>query len=239
MRPIAPSLHHLHRIRISNVYLLDDGPGNRWLIDCGHFVERPTLLRELRAAGIGPGDLRGVLLTHRHSDHAGNAAFLQRRFGAAIHAHRADAAILDGTAPRQALRRGRGSRIAGLLAAIENRLPARVYVDRALEDGDTVAGLEVHWVPGHTEGSLFFRHPPTGSLFSGDMLLAARPPLTLRQGLAPPYSTYTVDLAQAFESLRAFHARAVPYENLLSGHGRPLLGGARGKVIELLRRETR
>jgi glyoxylase-like metal-dependent hydrolase (beta-lactamase superfamily II) len=222
-------------VRVSNVYLLDGGPGDRWLIDTGHWSERALLVWELRRAHLAPRDITGVLLTHRHSDHAGNAAFLQRQ-GVKIHAHRADAVVLEGKAARPPMRPGDGAtRIARLLCRIENVLPApAVRVDRALEDGDTIAGLEVHAVPGHTAGSVFYRHAATSSLLSGDTLLAAIPPLTFTQGMSLPYAGYSEDVSSAVASLRAFHARGFPYENLLSGHGRPILGGAREAALRLL-----
>jgi glyoxylase-like metal-dependent hydrolase (beta-lactamase superfamily II) len=197
---------------------------------------RTTLLWELRRAGLGPGDLTGVLLTHRHSDHAGNAAFLQRRYGVKIYAHRDDAAVLEGSAPRPPMRPGReATALARLFAHVENVLPAaRLRVDHALVGGETVGGLEVHAVPGHTDGSVFYRHDATASLLSGDMLLAALPPLTLVQGMALPYPAYASDLAQAYDSLRAFHDRGFSYENLLAGHGRPIVGGARAAALRLL-----
>lgn len=236
MRTVLPSIRHLHRLRVSNVFLLDGGPGDRWLVDTGHVVERLTLLFELRAAGLRPTELTGALLTHRHSDHAGNAAFLQRRYGVPIYAHRADAEVLAARAPRRPLSRGEGSQIAGVLANIENRWPAESLVaDRALEDGDVVAGVEVHWVPGHTDGSVFFRHETTRALLSGDTLLTAHPPLTLRPGLATPYCSFTTDMARAHASIRAFHAKELAYDHLLAGHGPPLLGRAREQVLSMLR----
>jgi glyoxylase-like metal-dependent hydrolase (beta-lactamase superfamily II) len=105
--------------------------------------------------------------------------------------------------------------------------------DVALEEGDAVAGLEVHWVPGHTDGSVFFRHATSASLFTGDTLLAAKPPLTIEAGLMAAYPTFTLDLPQAYASLRAFHDRGFAYENLLAGHGPPILGRARERVLEL------
>ncbi len=237
MRTVVAPIRHLRRLVVSNVFLVDGGAGSRWLIDTGHPAERLTLLAELRSAGLGPRDLTGVLLTHRHSDHAGNAAFLQRRYGVPVHAHRADAEILARRAPRPRLAKGEGSLMAGVFAAIENRWPAaRVEVDRALDDGDAVAGMEVHWVPGHTEGSVFYLHEPTGALLTGDTLLTAHPPLTIRRGLAAPYPSYTVDLAQAHASLAAFHQKVARYEHVLAGHGPPLVGGARERVLAFLER---
>jgi glyoxylase-like metal-dependent hydrolase (beta-lactamase superfamily II) len=236
MKRVIGCIRHLSRLRVSNVFVLDGGRGDRWLVDTGHWSERAMLMWELRRSGLRPGDLSGVLLTHRHSDHAGNAAFLQRRYGAEIYAHRDDALVLEGTAERPRISPERGAPVlARFFAHVENFLPAaRVRVDHVLEGGETVAGLEVHPMPGHTDGSVFYRHDATSSLLSGDMLLAAFPPLTIVQGMALPYPAYASDLRQAYASLRAFHESGLGYENLLAGHGRPILGGARERALGLL-----
>jgi glyoxylase-like metal-dependent hydrolase (beta-lactamase superfamily II) len=234
MRSVVGSIRHLHRVLVSNVFLLDGGPGDRWLIDTGHWSERATLILELRRARILPSELTGVLLTHRHSDHAGNARFLQKHYGTKIYAHRADAEVLDGSVPRETMRRGEGSFMAGVLLQFENRWPARLRVDRALEQGDEIGSMEVHWVPGHTEGSVFFRHAQSLSLLTGDTLLTRIPPLILRRGLALPYSAFSSDKALAHASIAAFHRAGLPYENLLAGHGPPLVGGARTTFVRFL-----
>ncbi len=221
-------------MRVSNVFLLDGGRGDRFLVDTGHALERPLLLAGLRTAGLGPGDLEGVLLTHHHSDHAGNAAYLRRAFGVPILAHASDARILEGLDDAPPLRSRTGDPFARLFCAIENRTRTRVRVDRALEGGETIAGLEVHHVPGHTRGSILFRHAATASLLSGDALLAAVPPLTIVQRMCLPHPDYAVSLDEALASLRAFLAKDLPFENLLAGHGRPILGGARASAQVLL-----
>jgi glyoxylase-like metal-dependent hydrolase (beta-lactamase superfamily II) len=236
MKSVVEGIRHFSRMRVSNVFLLDGARGDRWLVDTGHWSERTTLLWELRRAQLRPSELTGVLLTHRHSDHAGNAAFLQRHFGVAIYAHRDDAAVLEGRIARPRLRPESGAhRFARLFAHIENLLPsAALSVDHELEGGEVVGGLEVHPVPGHTEGSVFYRHDSTSSLLSGDTLLAARPPLTLVQGMTLPYPAYTQDLRRAYASLRSFHVRGFRYDNLLAGHGHPILGNARETALRLL-----
>jgi glyoxylase-like metal-dependent hydrolase (beta-lactamase superfamily II) len=234
MRKVVGRFRRFTWLRVANVYLLDGGAGDRWLVDTGHVLERPMLLAELRRAGLSPRDLTGVLLTHRHSDHAGNAAFFQRE-GVRIFAHARDAEVLAGRAARHWMRFDAERVVASILGQVENYWPAdALEVDVALEDGATVAGLEVHAVPGHTEGSVFYRHAATETLLSGDTLLAAHPPLTLRAGLAPPYPTFSVDLREALSSLRSFHDRGFAYRNLLAGHGPPIVGRARDEVMELL-----
>lgn len=232
MRRVVGEIQLLRGVIASNVYLLDGGAGSRWLIDTGHFAERPLLVLELRRRGLRPRDLTGVLLTHRHSDHAGNAAFL-RKHGVRIYAHRADAEVLSGSEAAPRLPAHEGTRLARLLARAENVLPARAPVDRALDEGDDVAGLEVHWVPGHTAGSVFYRHAPSGALLTGDTLLTAVPMITPR-GLSLPYPTFADDLGLALSSLARFHQKGLTYEALLAGHGEPLVGGAREHVTRFL-----
>lgn len=220
---------------ISNVYLVDAGSAGHWLVDTGHRLERATLLRELKRAGQPPEKLAGVLLTHRHSDHAGNASYLRSYFGLALYAHRADARVLEGSAPRPMLIRGGEPVIERAFGQVENAFPSETtVVDRHLENGEEVAGFEVHWTPGHTEGSLLFRHALSGSLFTGDMLLNAAPPLTVRAGLRGPYPTFSADMDQARRELRSFQAKKLSYENLFAGHGPPLLGDARARVDAVL-----
>lgn len=233
MRVVVRPFHRFSSLFVSNVYLLDGGPGDRWLVDSGHWTERLQLVSELKRTGIQPSELTGVLLTHRHSDHAGNAAYLQREFGVKIFAHRADAEVLDGTVDRFALGT-KGNLLERALCAVENRWPARLRVDRALDEGESVAGMEVHHVPGHTEGSVFYRHESTSCLLTGDTLLTARPPLTLVMDIVPPYDAYSIDLKQAHASLAEFHAKGWHYEHVLAGHGKPLVNNARGKVLKAL-----
>ena len=231
---VPPPFRRVPGLRISNVWIYEE-PGGAWLIDAGHRADRRALLTGLRRLGVDPGSLRGVILTHRHSDHAGNARFLQERLGVPTFAHRADAEVLEGSATRAPLERGPGSRIAGVLAGIENRWPAPTLpIERALEHGDEVVGLEVHWVPGHTRGSIFLRHEGSGALLTGDTLLTAEPPLVRKPGLFLAYPTFTEDMDAAWGGVIDFHDRGTDYRALLPGHGRARSGAVRDDVLRML-----
>lgn len=238
MRPtrVLQPFYRLRGMLVSNVFVLDGGPGDRFVIDTGHRVERATLLAGLRSLPFVPSELTGVLLTHHHSDHAGNAAFLRERFGLRVYAHASDAAFLEGRARAPRLVSETGNAFARLFAAIENRTGSRVVVDHALEGGDTVGGLEVHHAPGHTDGSVLYRHAATSSLLSGDALLAAVPPLTIEQRMCLPHPDFASSYEGALASLGRFLREGWAFENLLAGHGRPILGGAREQALELVAR---
>ena len=246
MRPrrVVGPIHRLRGVLISNVYVIDGGPGDRFVIDTGHFTERRMLTRGLRRLGFAPHELTGVLLTHRHSDHAGNAAYLHREFGIPIYAHRADAEVLEGRAAQAPIDVVSGNPFIRAIAKIEDLTGSRVPIKRALSEGDTLGSLEVHHLPGHTAGSVFYRHAGTRTLLTGDMLLAVPtvpliPALPFVPPVGLPHIDYSDDRAAALDTLRAFHREAEGYENLLAGHGAPVLGGARAWAERALEKASR
>jgi phosphoribosyl 1,2-cyclic phosphodiesterase len=66
-----------------NALLLECGP-DRLLVDAGISLE--GLERALARTGLAPQDLRGVVLTHEHEDHARGAGPLSRTAGVRIYA---------------------------------------------------------------------------------------------------------------------------------------------------------
>ena len=221
--PRCVRVHVLRSVRISNAWLLEDDEGRRFLIDTGHRLERPALVRELRRAGVrGPGDLAAILLTHRHSDHAGNAAWLRERFRCPVVAHPDDGAILDGSA-RPAPLAGRGAKhVHDVLCKIEDRFPARSAVDEALDDGDARWGFRAVSVSGHTEGSVLLLHEASGALFSGDAILAGFPAQRTFRYVRLAVEEYSLDAAECHRRTRAFLADGPPVRLLCAGHG-PML----------------
>lgn len=103
----------------------------------------PAIERSIAALGARLGDVRILLNTHAHFDHAGGLARLKRDTGARLYASGGD---------RGALEAGRhvGDNENGA-----TRFP-RVTVDRTLRDGEQVslggATMTAHMTPGHTPG---------------------------------------------------------------------------------------
>jgi len=217
---------------VSDVWLLPDAEGGPVLVDSGFWTGRAGLLLGMKSLGVNPRDLKGVVLTHRHLDHAGNAEWFSRTLGVPVYAHRADAEVLKGgTAP---VRLQETVDFVGALSVLENRVPARVPEVLPLEEGDTVAGLEVISMPGHTLGSVFLYHRQSATLFTGDMLLNAVPPYVAKTALSLPYPHFSDNYPLAIESLRRYLSLDLPVRRICPGHGPSRLGPIAAELAELL-----
>lgn len=239
MQRIRPELGLARRMIVSNIWLLEH-QGRRLLVDSGHPLERRALRRHLWRAGVrGPGDLHAVILTHRHSDHAGNAHWLKRTFACAVACHEADAPELSGARPPPRMARWRQWPLDHLLCRIEDRWPARCPVDEAFPDGAWKYGLRVVHAPGHTAGSVLLHHEPTGTLFSGDAIVSGIPPLRLFERLALAKPGYSSDVGRCHAATRAFLSDLPPTRTLCAGHGPAVTEGVEQKLRRLLERTGR
>jgi glyoxylase-like metal-dependent hydrolase (beta-lactamase superfamily II) len=233
MRRVAPHLVLLSP-RVSNCWLFTDTSGKRFLIDTGYTLEKSALRASLRAAGVQEAnDLAGVLLTHRHSDHAGNAAWLRDTFKCPVFCHPDDAPFLRGerTPPRMS---GTGKPVFyELLCRIEDRYPSRCTIDGVYEEGRWLWGFRVVPAPGHTEGSVMLFHEETATLFSGDVILAGYGPIRAIEKVRLADRHFTPDLERCQVSVRAFLREMPPVDTLCSGHGPVVHKGVREKLRAL------
>ncbi len=65
------------------------------IVDCGPGSTLPKLISGLGALGVQPTDIKHLLLTHVHLDHAGAAGALAREFGWKVYVHRQGATHLE------------------------------------------------------------------------------------------------------------------------------------------------
>lgn len=219
MKKVTSAVHLVASVRVANVWLLEDG-GRRFVVDSSHPVERNTLKRALWRAGIrGPGDLAGIILTHRHSDHAGNAYWLRQTFSAPVFCHRDDAPFLAGTCRPPRMFSHHNSFYARTLARFEDALPARCPVDDVFEAGRWNFGFQAIAVPGHTEGSCMLYHEPSSTLFSGDAILAGLAPLRAFEYIRLAVPDFSQDAARCHAHTLRFLAELPRTQTLCSGHG--------------------
>lgn len=147
-QPIAPFQIGEHTWYIGTeglTALLVRTPGGAVLIDGGLPQAAGMLLQRMRELGVQPHELKLILHSHAHGDHAGPIAAIKRATGAHVVSN-AESAILLGRGGSDDIHFGDGI------------LYPPVQTDRFVMDGETVelGGIRfvAHYTPAHTPGSL-------------------------------------------------------------------------------------
>ena len=217
---LVPGLYFL-RFPVGHAYLCAD-PGGLTLIDTSLPGSAAEIGAAIRQAGHRPGQLRQIVLTHFHADHAGSAAEIAAWSGAEVAAHHADAPFLRGDAPGPDPQLAEWER--PLYERVTSQLPATpvqpVWVSRELHDGDELdfgGGAITIAVPGHTPGSAAFYLSAPQVLIAGDAL-AFRADGQVMPGV------FNTDPAQATASLQRL-ADLEP-EIICCGHAEPVTRSA-------------
>jgi len=115
------------------------------LIDGGLPQAADMLLAHMRTLGVAPSDLKLILLSHAHIDHAGPIAAIRRATGAQV-ATNAESAVLLERGGYDDLNFG------------DDMVFPPVHTDRIVMDGEAVevggVVFTAHFTPGHTPGSM-------------------------------------------------------------------------------------
>jgi glyoxylase-like metal-dependent hydrolase (beta-lactamase superfamily II) len=189
------------------------------LVDAGIAGSLPRIERGLADLGRSLADVRRVIVTHGHPDHAGTAAELEAA-GAEVCMHPADFDRLQ-VGVRDALRRPSRGRIFASVV----RPPTAI---RPLEDGDglpVLGGLRVVHTPGHTPGSICLYGVRDRILFTGDALQVQRGRVIFASRL------YSDDYAAAKASVRRLAALDVA--TIVFSHYPPWTDGANEALAAL------
>ena len=196
-----------------NCYLVTDG-GKAILVDT---ASRQCL--EQVIAECDKYEMKLIVLTHVHFDHAENAAELSERYGIPVAVHRKDEELFDGF-DRQPMKSSGlvGRAVLGLSLKVLRNTPVKrpenlVYVREGDDLGAYGFDAKIIELPGHTLGSVGVdvegKH-----LIVGDAL-----DNWIRPGVAHLFHDRDAALKSA-EKIRALGDRTVYY-----GHGKPTKNG--------------
>jgi glyoxylase-like metal-dependent hydrolase (beta-lactamase superfamily II) len=181
------------------------------LVDPGPASTLPVLERGLAALGIAMDDVRALLLTHIHLDHAGaTGTIVGRHPHVAVHVHERGAPHLIDPSKliRSATRlyqqdMAQWGEILPVPAANVHALGERVDL--------TVAGrtFDVRWAPGHASHHVVYFEPATGVAYVGDNAGIRRPGSA---EVVPPTPPPDIDLEAwrvTTDRILAFEPRAL------------------------------
>jgi glyoxylase-like metal-dependent hydrolase (beta-lactamase superfamily II) len=222
LEQILPSLYRVP-LKVVNAFVIDLGHDGLILVDAGTPTDARAILDAVGELGRRPTDVRHILVTHCHADHAGGLAELKEATGAPAYMHPADAEMV---------RVGRALRPLTPAPGPLNRavfwfflrngpetLPATA-VEHEVTDGEDLplaGGIRAVHVPGHCAGQLAFLWPRHGGvLFAADAATNVAGLL----GLSPGYE----DLEGGKRSAKKL--AGLDFEVACVGHGRTIRRGA-------------
>lgn len=215
-KPVVPQVYELSLGPV-NLWLIED-PAGLTLVDTGYAGQETAILTALRQLGKQPGDIRNILLTHCHPDHAGSLAALKQITGAQTWMHSADAGVVRGSAQLQLAQVSPGLLNAILFRLFIKNTPAQfppAEIDHEVQDGDLLpmaGGIRVVHTPGHSPGHCAFLLPQQGgALLIGDAC-------SNMAGL--DYSIVYEDIALGRASLRKL--AAIACQAVCFSHGKAL-----------------
>jgi glyoxylase-like metal-dependent hydrolase (beta-lactamase superfamily II) len=197
--PEPLDLRHLGHERVIGCYLLetDDGPA---LQDCGPASCIPELKERIGERGLELEDVRHLLLSHIHLDHAGAAGSLVREHpGLQVHVSEVGAPhLIDPERLERSARRLYGDDFERLWGELVPVPEANVH-----EVGERVLGLECFPSPGHASHHVCY-FDADGTLYSGD---AAGVRIQPSAFVLPPTPPPEVDLEAWERTLDELEAR--------------------------------
>ncbi|HET7031495.1 MAG TPA: MBL fold metallo-hydrolase [Casimicrobiaceae bacterium] len=203
-----------------NAFLLDDG--ELTLIDTGVPKSEDKIVAAIQQIGKNVTDLKHIIVTHCHPDHAGSVAALKRMSGARVYMHPVDAAMV---------RKGECARPMTPSPGLIRKLMFRLFVkpmpieacavDQEINDGTELpiaGGLKAIHIPGQCAGQVALLWPKRRLLFVADA--CANMPTF---GYALGYENFE----DGKRSLRKL--AALDFDVAVFGHGNPIKSGASQK----------
>ena len=154
---IAGNLHYVGAVDMA-AFLLT-GPEGHALIDGGWPESAPAIIGSIEKLGFRITDVKVLLNSHAHSDHAGGLRALQEASGAELWVSEGDATVMASG--------GRGDVALGPLRYVGSTLGSLRFpaprIDHRFKDGDTIRlgpiALTAHVTAGHTRGCTSWSFP--------------------------------------------------------------------------------
>ncbi len=194
-----------------------DTPGGLAVVDPGPTVSLPALRGALAARGATVADLRWILLTHIHLDHAGGTGALVRenaRVRVLVH-ERGARHVIDPTRLLDSATRIYGDELAYRFGEVLPVPEDRIQVLRGdetlqLDDGGAAGRkLAVAYTPGHAWHHVSFLDELTGVAFVGDVAGERYPGYAFVIPVTPPPDIELERWRESWELIRAWQPASI------------------------------
>jgi len=207
MKELAPGVWLLNGFPpyAINAYLIGDV-----LVDAKGKMDKRSILKQLRGRGV-----KAHALTHAHPDHQGASHAVCTEYGIPFWVPEADVDAAE--TPTLIRDRQPDTRLNKLMYALFAGPGHKV--DRALREGDEVAGFTVLDTPGHSAGHVVFWRESDRVLIGGDVLNSMHP-FTMVRGIREPLDVFTPDPPRNRESIKRI--AALEPSLAVFGHGPPV-----------------
>lgn len=209
--------------------LLITSPQGHVLIDGALPNSAPLILENVRTLGFEAGDIKLILNSHAHFDHAGGIAALQRATGARVAASAPSAPVLE-----------RGASLAGdpQYGSLLD-FPAVRNV-RRFADGETLRvgpiAVTAHLTPGHTPGGTTWTWRSCDDAGCVDMVYADSQTPVSADGFrftdSPAYPTAVADFERGFRTLETLSCDILVTPHPAASSLWERLAGGPGKLID-------
>lgn len=200
------------------------------IVETGTSLCAATILEGLTASGVRPHDVRHILLTHVHLDHAGGAGVLVSSMpDARVYLHGLTCPhLVDPSRLLPSAERALGDLFA-LHGTIVPLAPERLFPAEELRL-DLGRGVVVEAVPtpGHSPDHLAYYERSTGALFAGDGVGIVLPAFDFLGPVTPPPTLDLVAQRATFKRLLQLEI-----EHLLFSHWGPASQPAHGLIRRL------
>jgi glyoxylase-like metal-dependent hydrolase (beta-lactamase superfamily II) len=183
---LIDDMHLGQRHVIGSYLLLGDEPA---LVDPGPTTVLPTLEAGLAEHGMSFSDIRALLLTHIHLDHAGATGTLVSRYPH-LHVYVHERGAPHMIAPERLLRSAERlygddmGRLWGEFLAVPEQNITTLAGGETLRLGGRT--IQVHYAPGHASHHVMYFDEGTGAVFVGDTAGARMPGFSYARPATPP-----------------------------------------------------
>ena len=196
------------------------------LIDCGPPETAGEMVEAVSEATAGKGP-SVVLLTHGHTNHAGGLSALRLAWNPPSAAHPDEVPFVRGDREYARIRSKNPFYWIGSL--LMDSTPWSIPNIQVVEPNQSLFGLKLIHLPGHTPGQLGFLHEKDRAVICGDAVLNVGGRLS--NPLA--FTTYSPKIAK--NSILRLTERN--FKHLLPSHGPPIMDRGRNLLFELVQKQ--